>query len=107
MRIGRGEKPFRLWKFRTMTNQRSADGTLLPDGERLTSLGRWLRETSLDELPQRINVLSGDMSAVGPRPLLARYIPRYTARQRRRHEVRPGITGWAQIHGRNALDWDS
>ena len=107
VRVGQGEKPFRLWKFRTMSNERSADGALLPDGERLTRLGRWLRETSLDELPQLINVLTGDMSVVGPRPLLTRYIPRYTARQRRRHEARPGITGWAQIHGRNAVDWDS
>jgi lipopolysaccharide/colanic/teichoic acid biosynthesis glycosyltransferase len=107
LRIGLEEKPFRLWKFRTMSNERSADGSLLPDGERLTRLGRWLRETSLDELPQLINVLTGDMSIVGPRPLLARYVPRYTARQRLRHAVQPGLTGWAQINGRNSLDWNS
>jgi len=107
VRIGLDAKPFRLWKFRTMTNQRSADGALLPDGERLTQLGRWLRETSLDELPQLLNVLAGDMSIVGPRPLLARYVPRYTPRQQLRHSVRPGVTGWAQINGRNTLDWNS
>jgi lipopolysaccharide/colanic/teichoic acid biosynthesis glycosyltransferase len=107
VRIGLHEKPFRLWKFRTMTNERGADGNLRPDGERLTALGRFLRETSLDELPQLLNVLAGDMSIVGPRPLLARYVPRYNARQHRRHDVRPGLTGWAQINGRNSLDWDS
>jgi len=107
VRIGLDAKPFRLWKFRTMTNQRSADGALLPDSERLTQLGRWLRETSLDELPQLLNVLAGDMSIVGPRPLLARYVPRYTPRQQLRHSVRPGVTGWAQINGRNTLDWNS
>lgn len=107
VRIGLDTKPFRLWKFRTMTNERSADGTLLPDAERLTRLGRWLRETSLDELPQLINVIAGDMSIVGPRPLLVRYVPRYTPRQQLRHTVRPGLTGWAQINGRNALDWNS
>jgi lipopolysaccharide/colanic/teichoic acid biosynthesis glycosyltransferase len=107
LRIGRDTRPFRLWKFRTMTSERSPDGALLPDGQRLTRLGRWLRETSLDELPQLINVIAGDMSIVGPRPLLARYVPRYTPRQRLRHLVRPGLTGWAQINGRNSLDWNS
>jgi sugar transferase EpsL len=106
-RLGYRNDPFRLWKFRTMTGERTPEGTLLPDAERLTKLGRFLRETSLDELPQLLNVLTGEMSIVGPRPLLTRYLPRYNERQRRRHEVRPGITGWAQINGRNALDWES
>lgn len=100
-------EPFRVWKFRTMTDDRDEDGNLLPDGERLTKLGRFLRETSLDELPQLINVLRGDMSLVGPRPLLMRYLPRYSPRQRLRMWAKPGITGWAQVHGRNALNWDS
>ena len=100
-------RPIRVWKFRTMTNERDAEGKLLPDDERLTALGRFLRETSLDELPQLVNVLLGDMSLVGPRPLLMRYLPRYSPRQRLRHFAKPGITGWAQVHGRNALDWDS
>jgi lipopolysaccharide/colanic/teichoic acid biosynthesis glycosyltransferase len=107
VRIGLGAKPFRLWKFRTMSNERSVDGALLPDAERLTRLGRFLRETSLDELPQLLNVVAGEMSIVGPRPLLARYVPRYSPRQRLRHAVRPGITGWAQINGRNSLGWDA
>jgi sugar transferase EpsL len=106
LRVGMNEKPFRLWKFRTMTNQRGPDGALLPDARRLTRLGRFLRETSLDELPQLLNVLAGEMSIVGPRPLLLRYLPRYSERQRSRHRVLPGITGWAQVHGRNALDWE-
>lgn len=107
LRIGLDHRPFRLWKFRTMTQDRDADGTLLPDAARLTPLGRMLRETSLDELPQLINVLRGEMSLVGPRPLLVRYIPRYSERQRLRHKAKPGITGWAQVNGRNLIDWDS
>jgi lipopolysaccharide/colanic/teichoic acid biosynthesis glycosyltransferase len=107
VRPGFREHPFRLWKFRTMTEARDAEGHLLPDGERLTPLGRWLREFSLDELPQLVNVLIGDMSLVGPRPLIVRYIDRYTPRQRRRHEVKPGMTGWAQVNGRNAVDWET
>lgn len=106
VRAGFRGQPLRIWKFRTMTNERGRDGQLLPDGDRLTRLGRFLREHSLDELPQLINVLSGEMSLVGPRPLLLRYLPRYSARQMLRHEAKPGITGWAQISGRNALDWD-
>lgn len=105
-RPGLGGRIFRIVKFRTMTDERDASGRLLPDGCRLTRLGALLRSTSLDELPQLYNVLRGDMSLVGPRPLLPEYLPRYTARQARRHEVRPGITGWAQCHGRNATTWD-
>jgi sugar transferase EpsL len=105
-RPGLHGKPFTIYKFRTMTNARDADGDLLPDERRLTSLGRFLRSTSLDELPELFNVLRGEMSLVGPRPLLMRYLDRYTPEQIRRHEVKPGITGWAQINGRNALTWE-
>lgn len=105
-RPGLDGKPFTLYKFRTMTDARDAEGNLLPDAERLTSFGRFLRRTSLDELPELINVLKGDMSLVGPRPLLMRYLELYTPEQARRHEVRPGITGWAQINGRNAVSWE-
>ena len=104
-RPGREERPFRLVKFRTMTDERDSSGTLLPDAERLTRFGRKLRSTSLDELPELWNVLRGEMSLVGPRPLLTRYLSRYSERHRRRHEVRPGITGLAQVSGRNAITW--
>ena len=105
LRPGRHGRPFELVKFRTMTDGRDADGELLPDAERLTALGRWLRRTSLDELPELLNVLQGDMSLVGPRPLLMEYLPLYSPEQARRHEVRPGITGWAQVNGRNTVSW--
>ncbi len=104
-RPGYKGRPFFLYKFRTMTNRRSLDGSLLPDAERLTSLGRFLRSLSLDELPEFFNILRGDMSFVGPRPLLMEYLPRYSAEQMRRHDVYPGLTGWAQVNGRNALTW--
>lgn len=104
-RPGLGGRPFEMLKFRTMTDERDAAGTLKPDSERLTEFGRWLRATSLDELPELWNVLKGDMSLVGPRPLLMQYLPLYSPRQARRHQVRPGITGWAQVNGRNALTW--
>ncbi len=105
-RPGKDEKPFTLFKFRTMTDARNERGELLPDGERLTRLGRFLRETSLDELPELFNILRGDLSLVGPRPLLLQYLPYFTARERLRHAVPPGLTGWAQINGRNYLPWD-
>ncbi|MBN1470744.1 MAG: sugar transferase [Syntrophaceae bacterium] len=106
MRPGMQGKPFALYKFRTMTDKRGDDGQLLPDKERLTRLGRLLRATSIDELPELFNVLKGDMSLVGPRPLLMQYLERYTPEQARRHEVKPGVTGWAQVNGRNAITWE-
>ena len=105
-RPGRDEKIFRLYKFRTMTDERDAEGNLLPDDQRLPDFGKKLRSTSLDELPELINMIKGDMGVVGPRPLLVKYIPWYTEEQHKRHEVRPGLTGYAQSHGRNTVDWD-
>lgn len=105
-RPGKDGKPFNMYKFRTMTDAWDAKGNLLPDHERLTPLGRFLRATSLDEFPELINVLKGDMSLVGPRPLLMEYLPRYSPEQSRRHEVKPGMTGWAQVNGRNAISWE-
>lgn len=104
-RPGLHSKVFKIIKYKTMTDERGPDGELLPDGKRLTRVGRFVRSTSIDELPQLINVLKGDMSLIGPRPLLVKYLPLYSAEQARRHEVRPGITGWAQCHGRNAISW--
>ena len=106
VRPGLHGQPFEMVKFRTMTDARGPDGQLLPDAERLTAFGRFLRSSSLDELPELWNVLKGEMSLVGPRPLLMEYLPLYSREQARRHEVRPGITGWAQVNGRNALSWD-
>lgn len=105
-RPGRGERTFDIVKFRTMREATDAHGKPLSDAERLTAVGRWMRATSIDELPQLWNVARGDLSLVGPRPLLVRYLPRYSPEQRRRHDVMPGITGWAQIHGRNAISWE-
>ena len=104
-RPGKDEKIFKVIKFKSMTDERDAEGRLLPDADRLTPVGRFVRSTSLDELPQLINVLKGDMALIGPRPLLVQYLPLYSKDQARRHEVRPGITGWAQCHGRNAISW--
>lgn len=104
-RPGRNGKIFKVIKFKTMTDERDADGNLLPDAERLTPVGRFVRSTSIDELPQLINMLKGDMALIGPRPLLVKYLPLYSKEQARRHEVRPGITGWAQCHGRNSISW--
>lgn len=106
IRTGQYGRPFRLLKFRTMTNQCDSNGQLLPDHVRITRIGHWLRQTSLDELPQLWNILRGDMSLVGPRPLLTDYWPLYTPEQRQRHVIRPGLTGWAQVNGRNTISWD-
>ena len=104
-RPGYKGKVFKLYKFRTMTDERDADGNLLPDEIRLTKFGKWLRSTSLDEIPEFVNILKGDMSFIGPRPLLVQYLPLYSPEQARRHDVRPGLTGYAQAHGRNAISW--
>ncbi len=104
-RPGKGERIFKALKFKTMTDERDADGHLLPDGDRLTPVGRFVRSTSIDELPQLINILRGDMSFIGPRPLLVQYLPLYSAEQHRRHNVTPGMSGWAQVNGRNTISW--
>ena len=106
-RPGKDEKIFKVIKFKSMTDERDAEGNLLPDRERLTKVGKFVRATSIDELPQLINVLKGDMALIGPRPLLVKYLPYYTERERLRHSVRPGITGWAQVNGRNNITWDN
>lgn len=105
-RPGKDEKIFNVIKFKSMTDERDAEGNLLPDKDRITAIGKFIRKTSLDELPQLINVLKGDMALIGPRPLLVEYLPYYTEREKLRHTVRPGISGWAQCHGRNNLGWD-
>lgn len=105
-RPGKGERIFKVIKFKTMSDERDAEGNLLPDKVRLTKVGRFVRSTSIDELPQLINVLKGDMALIGPRPLLVQYLPYYTEREQLRHTVRPGISGWAQVHGRNTVNWD-
>ena len=105
-RPGKNARIFKIIKFKTMTDERDADGNLLPDEQRLTKVGSWVRSTSIDELPQLFNVLKGEMSLIGPRPLLVEYLPLYSKEQARRHEVRPGISGWAQCHGRNAISWN-
>lgn len=105
-RPGKDEKPFQILKFRTMTDERDNNGELLPDDKRMTKTGNFIRKTSIDELPQLINVLKGDLSLVGPRPLLMEYLPLYTDEQKKRHLVKPGITGWAQVNGRNAISWE-
>lgn len=105
-RPGKREKIFRLIKFRTMNNKKDKHGKLLPDEKRLTRYGKWLRSTSLDELPELFNILRGDMAIIGPRPLLVEYLPYYKKNERHRHDVRPGLTGWAQVHGRNFVNWD-
>jgi lipopolysaccharide/colanic/teichoic acid biosynthesis glycosyltransferase len=105
-RPGKNERIFKVIKFKTMNDRRDKNGELLPDADRLTSVGKFVRKTSLDEIPQLINVIKGDMSLVGPRPLLVDYLPLYNAEQKRRHNVRPGITGWAQVNGRNAISWE-
>jgi len=105
-RPGKDERIFKIVKFRTMTNERDEKGILLPDADRLTGIGKFVRKTSIDEIPQLINVLMGDMSLIGPRPLLPEYLPIFNERQKKRHSVRPGITGWAQVNGRNAISWN-
>ena len=105
LRPGKNERIFKIIKFKTMNDEKDSDGNLLPDAYRLSKIGQLVRKTSLDELPQLINVLKGDMSLIGPRPLLPEYLPLYSEQQRRRHEVKPGITGWAQVNGRNAISW--
>ncbi len=105
-RPGKGERIFKVIKFKTMNDRKDAEGNLLPDADRLFPIGRFVRSTSIDELPQIINVLKGDMSFIGPRPLLVQYLPLYSTEQHRRHEVKPGLSGWAQVHGRNAISWE-